>query len=531
MHHETIPFRDTGFFSQLNIDYIDRSPKLAPFYTYSPDLDGLKQSMEDLSKLEIDRETLVSELRSDYSRNGIDRELSSALIDKFKAESTFAVVTAHQPCLFTGPLYFIIKIAATINLARRLELEFPDKDFIPVYWLGGEDHDFEEISIAHVYNKDLNWVNEKASGPVGRLPIEGLKESIEHLSEILGSDEKAQSLISKISNAYLNSNTYGEATFKLVDEIFGEEGLVIVSADNKAFKANYSDVIREELFGTASGDLIKDQMEALENEYHNQAFARQVNLFYMEDGRRERIERDGEDFLLVDSKTKLSSSEMEDLIENRPEVFSPNVILRPAYQQRTLPAIAFIGGGSEIAYWMQLKPIFQKFKIHFPALFLRNSALFIDANSEKKMAQTNIDIPDLFTDTEALKKEFVQKNSGDEVNLGFAKAEINKLFGSIQEQGQSIDPSLKGSISAELQKAMKSIGVLEGKFIRAGKKKLEVDTNKIQAVKDKLFPKGKLQERYDNFIPIYLRTNGEIIQHFISALDPLEPGLVVFVED
>lgn len=532
MRIHKLEYKETGSFSKLIEDYIDDSPELKPFYSYRPDIEGVKSSISDLSKHIFPREELSETLLNQYKSWGLNNERVIQSITALKEEKTYAIVTAHQPCLLTGPLYFVIKIAAAIRLAADLNEKHQAEGlkFVPVYWMGAEDHDFEEISHARVFSKTIQWEHPQAEGPVGRLSTDGLQAVIEELSGVLGSAELDQTLLTATKEAYLGAENYGSATARFVDFLFGDEGLIILQQDNPAFKALMKDVFNQELFGESSISIIAERMKALEKNYHNQAHSRDINLFLLRDGKRQRIKRQGDDFVLVDTEQVLTAEQMRKIVSEHPDELSPNVILRPLFQQRLLPAPVFIGGGSEVAYWMQLQPLFDKHSAHFPVLLLRNSLMYIDSTSLKKMQQTGVKVNDLFKDVDHLLREFVEDKAGDEISLGKEKGQIVGLFKQIANSAAEIDPGLKKSVQAEEQKALKSLSTIEDKIIRAQKKRFEVEVNKIRGLKDRLFPNGHLQERKDNFIPIYLRSQGSFIKDLIANLEPLDLRFTVMIE-
>lgn len=531
MRIQKIEYRETNSFSQLILDYLADSPNLRSFYPYRPSLEGLRESVDKLEFDDTQREQLAGSIAEQYVDFGIDDHLTQSQLNKLRQPETYCVVTAHQPCLFTGPLYFVIKIAAAINLANKLNNQFPEKHFIPVYWMGGEDHDFEEISHARIFSNDVQWEHPKPSGAVGRLDISGLEDSINQLKQLLGESEIDVKLEQLITNAYLGSETYGQATLRLVHALFEGTGLLMINQDHPVHKASMKAVFEEELFGTSSNEVISKRMDDLETAgYHNQAHSRPINLFWLEGNIRKRIEKDGENFKLADDSRSISASEMRQTIANHPEKFSPNVILRPLYQQKLLPAPVFIGGGSEVAYWMQLTPLFERWKVHFPLLLLRNSLLYIDSTSTKKMNQLELVISDLFKDTDTLLREYVEQNSRESLSLGKEKGEIVKVFKQAAEKVAEVDPALKKSVMAEEQKVLKSLSNLEDKVVRAQKKRFDVELNKIRGVKDRLFPNGHLQERKDNFIPIYLRSRGTFISDLIEHMNPLDLHFTVIQE-
>jgi bacillithiol biosynthesis cysteine-adding enzyme BshC len=232
----------------------------------------------------------------------------------------------------------------------------------------------------------------------------------------------------------------------------------------------------------------------------------------------------------VDTDFRFSTAALKQEIHEHPERFSPNVVMRPVYQEAILPNLAYIGGGGELAYWLERKNQFEAFGLNFPMLIRRNSALWVDKASAKKLDKIGLHINELFGDTEALIKRFVKENTENEINLKDEKSAIEKILVQVSEKATEVDPSLKGKVLAENAKIMKSIENLEGRLMRAEKDRFEVSLNQIRKLKDKLFPGNGLQERQENFLSLYVKYGKDLFEILKDNLNPLEEGMVIFVE-
>jgi uncharacterized protein YllA (UPF0747 family) len=210
---------------------------------------------------------------------------------------------------------------------------------------------------------------------------------------------------------------------------------------------------------------------------------------------------------------------------------SPNVILRPTYQQTILPNIAYIGGGGELAYWLQQKTTIEAYGANYPVLMLRNSVLWIDKVTWQKCEKLGLSIEDLFSDAQNLATEYVNKHSQNTLDLSEQSQLLQTAFEQILAKALQIDPTLQATVMGEMTKLTKSIETLEQKLLRSEKRKYETATSQIQTIKDKLFPNQSLQERYDNFIPYYLRHGKTFIATLLQHLNPLDTRFLVLIED
>ena len=529
---QKLPINDTNLFSDLFTDYINNSEKVKPFFQSHISKADFESYFNHTSFENIDRSILVQALKAQSILVKNTSSLSQKNIDELLKQTTYTVTTGHQLCLFTGPLYFIYKIVSTINLATSLKSNFPDKDFVPIYWMAGEDHDFEEINHANVFNKKVIW-NSTQSGSVGDFKTEGIVEAIKELKTILGENDNANSLIALFETAYLQHTTLADATRYLVNELFGEYGIVILDGNEKALKSLFKEEFKADIFENKSLAIVNQSITELSKHYSVQVNPREINVFYKIDGVRERIERLAtERYAVVNTELSFSKAELENMIETTPEKLSPNVVLRPLYQQKILPNIAYIGGPGELAYWLEYKALFESYKINFPILMPRNFAMIVDKGTKQKMQKFDLSIIDLFSEGEALVKQFI-KTQHDDVNLNVIKLQFETIYASLSDTVASIDKSLIASTEAEKQKTLNGIHTIEQKINKAFKQKSETDVNQLWALKGKLFPNNIPQERYDNMSMYYAKYGKNFIRELMAELtyDLRSFEYFVFTED
>lgn len=502
-----ISYQETNKFSKLVLDYLNEDEQLKPFINHFPNLENFEKQITEKHNHLVNRDILVEVIKQQNASFSLS-EKSKNNIDLLADKNTFTVTTGHQLCLFTGPLYFIYKLISTLNLAEQLKAKYPKNNFIPIFWMATEDHDFQEINHINLFGKKIEW-EAKQSGAVGRMNLDGFESVLEDLKKALGNSDNAIQLISLFENAYLKHNNLADATRYLVNELFGKYGLVILDGDDRRLKQQFLPIIKKDVLSQGFEQTISNCSENLANEYKAQAYVRPINFFKLSDGKRELI--------------KEGVGEKE--IEENPENFSPNVLLRPLYQETILPNIAYIGGGAEVAYWMQLKTAFEQENIPFPILMLRNSALLIDCKQDKKRKDFEISIADLFLDEHQLHKKFVLLSAEATISLHDEFDKMKLVYESIMNK--TTDAGMQSSIQSQLQKQQKSFKQMEQKLLKLEKQKFESSLQQISKLKLQLFPNSSLQERYENFIPLYLKHGENFIEILKANLNPLNPNFVV----
>jgi bacillithiol biosynthesis cysteine-adding enzyme BshC len=512
----SLDLRATGQFPALLLDYLDQKPGLEEFYSIFPTLENAIEAIR--NKKDFDpakRQTLVDVLTAQY--RGLPYLPDFSILLK---ETTFTVTTGHQLNIFTGPLYIIYKIVTTINLAKALKKAYPEYDFVPVYWMATEDHDFEEIASFHLFGQTHKWTGEH-EGAVGRLNPRELESIIKRLPD--------KPLL--FAKAYLENDTLANAVRCYMHELFGQYGLISLDADHADLKRHLLPVIHEELTGSISEKLVTRTTTKLNSlGYHTPLHAREINLFYLDDNLRERIVKDGDDYKILNTEIKFSREEISELAEQRPELFSPNVILRPLYEEIILPNLAYIGGPSEVPYWMQLKSVFDHFQVPFPMLMPRNFALYINGHQCKKAQKLKINFKDLFLDEVALRKTFVERNSENVLSLEGQKSAFNEIFEEILAKAIAVDQTMSGAVKAEQTRLLNSLKHLEKRILRAEERNHESEIDQLLGLKNKLFPNGIAQERYDNLLNFYINDPG-FIQKLFNAFDPMDFKYNVLLEE
>ena len=522
-------FIDVEEFSRRDRDYTSNSQNFTDFIQYKFDYSEFERLIKDRSSFKTDRKLLCNVLKDQY-QNIESSELTLNNIASLESENSFTITTAHQPSLLTGPLYYIYKILSAVKLSRRLSTDYPSYNFIPVFVLGAEDHDFEEINHFHLFGKKLEWEN-SSSGAVGRYTLEGLDVILEELSDILGENSRISDLQKQFRDALSQSLDYADFSFRISHILFDQLGLVILRMDDERLKKSISHIIKEEIFENPSQNLIEIQQDKLDAMgYGKQAHARMINLFYHCEQGRKRIVQENGIYQVLDSDINFDQDSLLEEIENNPGNFSPNVITRPLFQEYVLPNLVYIGGGGELAYWMERITQFHHFGIPFPMLVRRTSALICPPRILKQIEELGLSLDDFFMNEHQIIKKYLQISDQPDYALGEFEKQLDEIYKQIEERIKDIDPTLVKTCRSELSKAQKSVQYLESKLKKSIKQKEEVSINRIRKIREKLFPSG-LQERHDNILE-YLNLYGiSFLNEILEEMDVFDKSFKIIIPE
>ncbi|MFL5811129.1 MAG: bacillithiol biosynthesis cysteine-adding enzyme BshC [Flavisolibacter sp.] len=527
---QQIPYNQTNAFTKIVLDYLSGAEDLRPFYSHRPSIEGFKKAIQAREKHPTNRDALVQTLVKQY--NHIEStELVKKNIQSLLSSNSFTVCTAHQPNLFTGPLYFIYKILHTVKLAEVLKKELPEYNFVPVYYMGSEDADFAELNHTYVNGKKIEW-NKLQTGAVGRMVVDKtLVQLVNELEGQLAVEAHGNDIIGMLRRCYTNGRSIQEATFELVNELYGSFGLVVLIPDYPSLKKLMTPVFSDDLFRHTPATIVKATSEKIEKYYDPQAYPRDINLFYLVDDIRERIEKKNDEYSILNTQFSFTEAELKNELDTHPERFSPNVILRGLYQETILPNLAFVGGGGELAYWLQLKELFENYKVPYPVLVLRNSFLVVEEKWQQKISRMGLGLDELFKSETDIMKSIVQKYSKHKVLLNGNFEKANELFEEIKQQAEAIDPTLSMHVTAIKARSLKTLEELEKKMLRAEKRKFSDQQNQVRKIKEALFPNEGLQERVENISGFYAKWGGKFIDELYKNSLSLEQLFTVLVEE
>lgn len=518
---DCLHYTNSPYFSDFIIQYLNQSDAVKSLYHRFSDLDSFEpQIIEKKNQFsDSSRQILTNALRLQY-KNVQTHENVLQNIAALEEENTFTVTTGHQLNLFSGPLYFIYKIACAIKTSLVLAEKYPAYKFVPVYWMATEDHDFEEIQFFNYKNQKIQW-NRESTGPVGRLSLEGLDDVLKTLIPLWSVNQNGHQLLELFENAYLKNENLAAATRYLANALFESYGLVIIDGDDKDLKQSFAPYVVKELTENTINQEVSKTISAFPKN-QVQVNPREINVFYITDTIRERIVYENGLWKVLNTAIAKQKHELESWVNENPTCFSPNVLMRPLYQEVVLPNLSYIGGGGEIAYWLELKNAFEAFDVVFPILQVRNSVAVISPKWKRKVEKLGWRVSDFFMEKQSLIFGQIAKLSEVSLNFEPLKMILELQFKFIKEQAEKTDPSFAGALAAQERKQIKGLEALEKRLLKAEHKKHEDTLTRLEALHAQQFPKGILQERVLNFSEIYLTEGASFISEIISDIQPFE---------
>ena len=447
------------------------------------------------------RELLTKVLDEKYQDLSVSEKLKSNL-NRLKEANTYTITTGHQLCLMTGPLYFIYKILHVIKLSEDLNKTFPNEHFVPVYWMASEDHDFEEIRSFLLFGQKWTWESSQ-KGAVGQFDTNDLQPLLQALAEKF--QNQAESEIHRLIEKFKTPN-YGLGFFEFVHELFSVYGLVIIDADNTQLKESAWPIWEKDLYTNDIHNAVIDQTQALKDQGLNTPIeSKESNLFLIGEQKRERIEKTG-------------PIEFE---KGHSFQLSPNVVLRPLYQEWILPNLAYIGGPSEIAYWQQLPLAFETLALPFPLTLKRAGGILLQEKEVELIQQLGFEMQDFLSDKAALKERYLKHVGDQEPNYG----QLDQFWSGYKSSFLKIVaedlPQEKRMIEAELTRIQKQKEALEDRFEKMRKAKFDKALKQIEQVSEKIQPKGQLQERTSNLLSFC--PDGALSGRIASIYEQLDP--------
>jgi len=511
----------------LIVDYLDEKEALVPFYSFSPSMDGLSKAATKRKAIPVNREVLVQQLKLQSEKSKYSNALTTEQIERLRSDDVFTITTGHQLCVYGGPMFFIYKILSAIKTCELLKES--GIHAVPVYWMASEDHDFQEVNHIFYHTQKVSW-DINAKGPVGRLKLDGLDDFKKELNELIGNDPLKADTLTKMGDIFHASKTLAEAIRDFVYWLFANQGIVVIDADKREFKSLFAGVVRQELEASVSFGAVNDSTEKLDElGFGGQVTPREINLFWMQDGYRERIEKINSGFQTADGLNSWSSAELLQQLDENPECFSPNVVLRPVYQEVLLPNLAYIGGPGELSYWLQLKEVFDRYEVFYPAILLRDMAVILDEKSAKRMQQLELNIEDINTPFDELFTFLVRRNGSHEHLVEDKTVDIENRLSDLAEAIGEFDPSLQRSAETEKTRILKRLEVLQKKVLRSDRKNNEVIERRLHEVFQDIKPLNAPQERIECFLRFTNEQQREaFVKSLISEFNLFEQKIKVF---
>lgn len=485
----------------------------------------------------FDKHTLIEIVKHQNVSFG-GNEHTAANIELLDNENTFAVVTGQQVGLFTGNLYTIYKAITAVKLVNDLKQRFPGYNFVPIFWLESEDHDFDEANHIYLINRQNMIVrsgypqpaneqeqeeSRKDTRPVGGRKLETkIEEILSSLKTSLLHTDFTDKILEKVSNIYTFENDFKHAFAQMLNWIFKDYGLMFIDSDDREVKKLLIPIFEKEINTSPKlCEKIINISAELERDYDLQVKPKVINLFFIHNGNRYLIEpREGNRFALRNSKRRFEREELMNILFENPELFSPNVVLRPICQDYLLPAIVYVGGPSEISYLAQFKPAYEHYDLTMPVIFPRASVSVIESKIKKLFTNFGVEFEDIFHH-KRLMNRVIHKLSEIKVDDEFTKLEdeLNRLYYELRNTTGKIDRTLMNTVDNLKEKAISSLHIFKDKLLNAQSLHSETTTAQIDKVTNNLFPQGNMQERLINILYFLNKYDEGFIKKLFDEID------------
>lgn len=512
-------------FSPLVRDYLAHHPDVDALHHGIPHEEALLERHRQRRIPAAIRSALTEVIRQQYSGLHLPQAVSVNL-DLLGEETTTTITTGHQLCLATGPLYVVYKMASAIALAARISARADAGKVVPVFWMATEDHDIAEINHAWIGDLRAEW-NITAQGPVGNLPIHGLPEAIRAFTEMIPAMPFREEAARILEQSIESGESYARSFRRLVHALFGDHGMIILDASDARLKRFFAPVMEEELRTGIIHTHVQDVNRKLVSlGYEAQVHPRNPNLFLIGEGSRHRLNRTTSGTIAeVDGQRDAPVEEWIRMLREDPGQFSPNVLMRPLYQETILPNLAVVGGPGELAYWLQLRTTFEAFGVQYPYLILRDSFLLVNRKQLQRLHKLGLRLQDTMQDRVAL-----ERRMADEAGLTDVTREreaIAAIFDQLAERARQVDPTLEAAARAEGQRQQEALLNMGKRMMRAAKAREEQRITQLHKLLDEWFPEGGPQERHDNYFDHAVRSGGFFHAQLIACADPLDTRIKV----
>jgi len=513
IQYSSLPRGGEGF-SNLFCDYIDNFGKLQQFFIADyRKRNNYSHYAQTICSRFTKRAELASLLEKQADIFGAS-EKTRENISLLSQPNTLAIVTGQQVSIGGGPLYTIYKTITAIKLAEELNASIPEYRFVPVFWLEGEDHDFAEMNHlgfltpeheCHRHNYYLGGSpSDKNIGAIGEVVFdEHLDGWYDKLLSLLQPTEYRESVFGLLKNSYHPGISFGKAFSSWLNALFPDAGLVFISSNDKDAKQMLKHIFVKELneYPSVTQRIIA-QSATLENEYHAQIKPRALNLFYFHKGGRYLLEPREHDFSLKGIRHYFTKDDLLKIADETPEHFSPNVALRPICQDTLLPTLAYVAGPSEVAYFAQLKSVYEYFNLPMPIIYPRASATILEPRQIAIMEKYGLPLLSIFDSVDKVASTVMETLSEVKVDdlFGEASRKVYDLANELKFGLEMIDPTLLGPLEHTQTKVDEVLTALKNKTVEAQRKRHEIALRQISRVSNSLFPDNMFQERFINII-------------------------------
>lgn len=504
INYKDIP--DVGGFTNLFNDYVSDFKKVQQFYEWDfRQLNNFKLRCDKIRN-DYKHRSPICDILHRQNKEFDCLEPTFYNIENLRSENTFAVVSGQQVGILGGPLYTIYKIITLIKLTEYLNQNFPAIQFVPMFWLESEDHDFDEVNKIKIITSDnqIKTIDYQLKtkigqhGPVGSYIFENVLEFLKQLQSALPTTEFKTKVLEMAEACYYDGATFEKSFVKLINELFPKAGIIFVSSNDSSVKKLLSEIFQKEISShPKTCQLVIQRSAELEHKYHAQIKPRALNLFLFYKGGRYLIEPRENDFSLKGTRKFITKEEMQQIVNETPELLSPNVVLRPICQDTILPTAVYVGGPSEIAYFAQLKPIYEEFNIGMPILYPRATVTIVEEKVTRILDKYELDIHSVLNDIAKVKKKVIDLVSEINIDELFknANSRMNDVLNEMKFGLGYIDQTLLGALETTREKIESHLKNLKEKTDLAQKQKHETALRQVEKAINNLMPDENLQER------------------------------------
>ena len=527
-----INYSELPGFQNLFLDYINEYENVEKFYPKNfRESEDFFKTFSELGNYDRPHRKEISKIiRNQYSNFNISKQTESNIVS-LASPNTFAVVTGQQVSLFGGPMYTIFKTISTIKLANLFNEKYSDYNFVPIFWMEADDHDFDEVSSANILDKNNSFITlnyfdgldeELNRGAVGNVVFNSnINNTLADLDEALRDNEFKNDILSFLKDCYKEGTTFKEAFKKLLFHLFDENGLIIFDPQDSSVKNLLLPVFEKEInnFDLHTTTNILKSAE-LEEVYHAQIKVKPINLFYTDETGRHLIEPVEDGFRLKGKRKRMDKDELMNLLYFDPSTFSPNVMLRPVCQDFLLPTVVYVGGPSEISYFAQVIPNYDFFNVVTPILFPRASATIVESRQLAIINKFKLSLSDFTYDENTLIEKVIKQISEFDFDEIFtnSEAEINNVLLTLKKHLLTVDESLLQPIEKSILRIEQTLETLKEKSKSAEERKHQIVISQLQKVRNVLFPNNTLQEREINFIYFANKYGIDIIKWIMNEI-------------
>jgi bacillithiol synthase len=518
------------YYPKAVFDYLQKSDTLTPFYQYYPNLEGYAEKIKSRTFSAESRKVLHKALTNQYD-GLLTKAGSEAVKNNINAlldDNTYTITTGQQIHIYLGPLYVTYKILTTIAQCRWLEQNIPGSKYVPVFWMATEDHDFEEIKHLPLYNRDFNWIQpEGYTGAVGRINPATINELEAEIAPLLQNDEEATKLLALFTEAYKTHTNFAAATRDVLHTLFAHTGLVIIDADDKDLKIPFIPFIKNDIFKQQNFEVVNATTQKFEADFKAQIRPREINFFYLTPTGRHRIVAEDGKYKVLDTDIEFDEISLNSEIDKHPENFSPNVIMRPLYQEVILPNLAYVGGPAEVNYWMQLRDMFVVNNVQFPVLELRKSLIVLNQKTVDKIAEMGFTPIDFLMEEEEIAARYLKKNVTEAPDFKANYDKVAAELETIKQEALKLDANLKPFLEGEFKRITDTFEKLDNKLEKVGKRAFEGQLKQIETIKTKFFKPGAWAERSDTLLSLPLMSNPQVVNQLLKTFNQQNKPLII----